>query len=1596
MNSPGEQHNQLPWGGERPAEAGGLVELEHLHRYALAATLVRDKRVLDIASGEGYGSDALALLARHVIGVDMAPETVAHARSRYGRPNLEFRVGSAADIPVADRSVDAVISFATIERHDQHERMLEEIKRVLVPGGLLVMSSPNRRFHSVVPRRFHPHHVKELFTDEFERLLRERFANIGLFGQRVVFASLVVPQTPGATGFRSLTRAAEEDGLARPTFDLALASDDTLPHLPASLFEIPVEGSDPAGYLTGRIEALGSMVAERDTRIANSDKRNSVLQQSAREREAQLAAARQKLEERDRQVATLKQELAAREAASASAIAERDAQIREIRGELDLVLGSRSWRATVPLRLLSEAARNGPETLERIANRVPVVRGRRLRSLLNRIRSSPLFDPEYYLRTNPDVRDSGADPALHYLVQGWKELRDPSPAFSTSQYLHDNPDVARSGVNPLAHYLNEGQHEQRSISPSTASTRTGARLIGSGPGPRPAAAIDEEVRVIRASGLFDESYYRAMHVDIQPPPEDPIRHYCERGWEEGRNPSDEFDTRFYLETYSDIRAVGMNPLYHYVIAGGSELRHALPDLATHYENDIWFGIGASDVKLFAFYVTPDWPALRSRRPMFKGHSPLPPPHEVLGFYDPNDWRVLQRQARMAKHHGLHGFCFELAAGAEAGPSQPVQSFLEHGEIDFQFCVKVSPATDAALDSLVAALARTVADRRYARIGNRPIVVVAVPDAAGFADQLRQRLEESGHPNPFLIVQGDPTGRALHSDATLDLPRAPIPGETGDFVPRDKKGVDVVPYGVVASQGVGRALKAQQCPHPVYPVVTLGRSTTAPRSGRPVVYSRFHIRHYRRWLDAAIAAARAAHAEDRRFVFVNAWNDWSEGLFLEPDRQGGFSRLNETTRALLDMKSDTRMPKVSVIVPNYNHEPFLRRRLDSIYRQTYPNIEVILLDDCSSDGSRFVLEEYAELHPEITRVFHNEANSGSAFRQWAKGIKAATGDLVWIAESDDYCDERFLEVLVRCFDDEAVLLAYARSAFVDRHGHPIRDDFEQYLSDLPCAARWQAPYVETAHEEVITALGTKNTIPNASGVLFKRPIDMPLLDDPSWLTMSVAGDWVFYLHVLRGGKIAYTTGTTNYFRRYEGSTAETTYRKEVYFREVGLASRTVASLYNVPLEVLERCRRQYRTVYASKVGGNEEDFWQWYDYASILRARDRRVPNIMISTMGFYPGGAEILPIRLANEFKRRGLSVLLLSAGLNPREDGVRRMVRNDVPVVETSSIEDTRTIIHEFGVECLNTHQWYMQKYPAQVPDVFDELRAHVASLHGMIEYGNAFRVTEEELRAADARVTTWIYTAQKNLGPFIEVGLYDESSPRFMKIPNGMQPPEVLPIPRVDMDIPEQAFVLCCVSRAIPDKGWSEAIEVVDKARAMSGRDIRLILVGNGPVYDEYCRVGAPGFVYLAGFSEDSVGHYAAADMGIMLTKFKSESFPLTIVDCLFAGKPYIASDVGDIRNMLTTSRGIVGEVIELQDWEVPIERAARVVAAFAMDRERYARAAALVEEAASRYRIDNVATQYVRLFEAARDRDPPWRAVARTAATGVAARAATSSAH
>src|SRR5208282_3283705 len=145
----------------------------------------------DIASGEGYGSALLAKSAASVVGVDISTEAVAHATTKYQADNLEFRLGSCAAIPLADQSVDIVVSFETIEHHVEHDAMMREIKRVLVPGGLLIISSPDKLEYSDKPGYANPYHVKELYRGEFTSLLDAYFKNHRIAGQRVIYGSAI-------------------------------------------------------------------------------------------------------------------------------------------------------------------------------------------------------------------------------------------------------------------------------------------------------------------------------------------------------------------------------------------------------------------------------------------------------------------------------------------------------------------------------------------------------------------------------------------------------------------------------------------------------------------------------------------------------------------------------------------------------------------------------------------------------------------------------------------------------------------------------------------------------------------------------------------------------------------------------------------------------------------------------------------------------------------------------------------------------------------------------------------------------------------------------------------------------------------------------------------------------------------------------------------------------------------------------------------------------------------------------------------------------------------------------------------------------------
>ena len=229
--------------GERyTPEVGGGVRYEHLHRYAISLQYVQGKQVLDLASGEGYGSYHLSKVAASVVGVDIDEAAVSHAQSRYVQQrNLSYRVGSCAQIPLGDRSVDVVVSFETIEHHDQHETMMREIKRVLRPDGLLIISSPNRKTYSEDLGNHNHFHIKELYLEEFNDLLIASFAQVRIYGQKLLTGSVITPLNQlqlsgldlcvGVSNDDDIDFQESCEGLGGAIYFIALCSDSPLPSL---------------------------------------------------------------------------------------------------------------------------------------------------------------------------------------------------------------------------------------------------------------------------------------------------------------------------------------------------------------------------------------------------------------------------------------------------------------------------------------------------------------------------------------------------------------------------------------------------------------------------------------------------------------------------------------------------------------------------------------------------------------------------------------------------------------------------------------------------------------------------------------------------------------------------------------------------------------------------------------------------------------------------------------------------------------------------------------------------------------------------------------------------------------------------------------------------------------------------------------------------------------------------------------------------------------------------------------------------------------------------------------------------------------------
>jgi glycosyltransferase involved in cell wall biosynthesis len=571
------------------------------------------------------------------------------------------------------------------------------------------------------------------------------------------------------------------------------------------------------------------------------------------------------------------------------------------------------------------------------------------------VRESGLLDVAWYRDINADVPAAKDDPMGHFMSQGWREGRWPNPYFDTAHYLRQNREVARTGGNPLVHYISHG--EKAGCSPaayfdllwyrSRHEAENGQTLLRH--------FLDRRLTgEVSPLPEFDPAYYLATYPDIAEAGVDPFEHYLRWGFREGRNPSDAFDTRFYVQRYLDTDPA-QNPLLHYrafrhvlrlhptppphehavfdevrrftrpgphfetrrslphtAIRRAKLLAFYLPQFHAVPENDAWWGTGFTE-----------WTSVARGQPRFAGHYQPRIPRD-LGPYSLDDPATMHRQIEMARDAGLFGFVpYFYWFNGKRLLERPLEAFLADATLEFPFClmwanenwsrrwdgsdheVLISqdyrPADEIGL---IDCFARHFRDPRYIRVEGRPLLMVYraghIPQTSHTVARWRRLWDERHGERPLLVMAqafGAIDPHAFGFDAAVEFPPHKLTTAAGSsrsghvfLDPRAQMQVFDYPDVVAAS------LAEPAPPFPLIRTAVPGWDNDARRQGHGLVVHGATPARYQAWLEGLIENARAKPLWGESFVCINAWNEWAEGAYLEPDVHFGAAFLNATGRA----------------------------------------------------------------------------------------------------------------------------------------------------------------------------------------------------------------------------------------------------------------------------------------------------------------------------------------------------------------------------------------------------------------------------------------------------------------------------------------------------------------------------------------------------------------------------------------------------------------------------------------------------------------------------------------------------------------------------
>lgn len=629
------------------------------------------------------------------------------------------------------------------------------------------------------------------------------------------------------------------------------------------------------------------------------------------------------------------------------------------------------------------------------------------------------------------------------------------------------------------------------------------------------------------------------------------------------------------------------------------------------------------------------------------------------------------------------------------------------------------------------------------------------------------------------------------------------------------------------------------------------------------------------------------------------------------------------------------PRVSVVIPNYNYAKYLPERIRVIASQTFLPYEIIFLDDCSTDNSLEVAKLELQKYNVPYRILPNTENAG-CFRQWVKGVREAQGEFVWIAEADDMCELNFLENVVPKFMDDEVNLAYAQSEVIDENDVHSGWIYTEYTKQLD-QEKWTKDYINDGKAEILGGLAIMNTIPNASGVVFRKTA----LDgiDEMLCEYAMAGDWFAYVYALRNGKIAFVSEVLNYHRRHSSSIIFKQEKNIKFIVEQLNIKKYLSENYVIPARIADRfCNHvlnEYKRLYNT----------DWHEETEICELVDiiekkiderlnqytfaRNIPRkrILFVIPDFEMGGGQTLIIRLAN-YVSRYHDTYMYCAQPNKYEARVRNMVSLNVKVLYSlGTPEDLKEHIKREDIQIVNSHIWWADKitYKALTLLPKNDVK-HLLCMHGCYEMlvhhpevdGEFKQLFKDILQRADHIICG--STKNKEIFDYVDL------NPEKISIVHYGYEHQNVPAKLLESEsISDDSFVVGLVARGIKEKGFEEAIQAVDKLRS-NGANIDLVLVGNGQFIDELIdKYKTKCFVHFINDLKkpsEWIGWVKVFDVGILPTYFVSETLPNTIIEYLAYNLPVISTNIGDIKEMIISDRGDAGILLELENGGVNID--------------------------------------------------------------------------